>query len=132
MNKRPKSILIIAWYLIVGGGISLIPAKAMIENPIVRDLMSEGPPLFPAMQYMRYVGFLIMIVSGIAMLKGCNWARFLYVIWNIIWFLVGVITLPPIMMGVMIFGFVAPLIIAFFLFRPKATAFFCQRRKGVL
>ena len=78
-----------------------------------------------------------MIVSGIAMLKGCNWARFLYVIWNIIWFLVGVITLPPIMMRVMIFGFVEPLIIVFFLFRPKANAFFwpekgaCNLGEGV-
>jgi hypothetical protein len=122
MKKRPTSISVIAWILIVMGGISLITTSLMINNPMARDLMSKSPIPIPAQYAINYVGLLIMIVSGAAMLKGCNWARFLYVIWSIIGFLVGITTSP--MKAAMIPGFVVFLIVAFFLFRPKANAFF--------
>ena len=122
MKKRPTSISVIAWILIVMGGISLITITVAINNPMVRDIMNKGPIPIPLQYAMTYLGLLIMIVSGIAMLKGCNWARFLYVIWTIIGFLVGITTSQ--MTAAMIPGFVVFLIIAFFLFRPKANAFF--------
>ena len=122
MKKRPTSISVIAWIYIVLGGISLITTTLMINNPMARDLMSKSPIPIPVQYALSYVGLLIMIVSGVAMLKGCNWARFLYVIWSIIGFLVGFTTSP--MKAAMIPGFVVFLVVAFFLFRPKANAFF--------
>ena len=122
MKKRPTSISVIAWILIVLGGISLITTTLMINNPMARDLMSKSPISIPVQYTLSYVGLLIMIVSGFAMFKGCNWARFLYVIWSIIGFLVGITTSP--MKAAMIPGFVVFLVVAFFLFRPKANTFF--------
>lgn len=122
MKNRPTSISVIAWLLVVAGGITLIMTTVMINNPMVNDIMSKSSIPIPLQHAMSYLGSLIMIVSGIAMLKGCNWARFLYIIWNIIGFLVGIATSP--MKAAMIPGFVFLLIVAFFLFRPKANTFF--------
>lgn len=122
MKKRPTSISVISWVLIVMGGISLITTTVMFNNPMARDLMNKTPIPIPLQYIMSYLGLLIMIVSGIAMLKGCNWARFLYVIWCLVGFLVGITTSP--MKAAMIPGFVFFLFVTFFLFRPKANVFF--------
>lgn len=124
MNKRPTSITVISWILIVMGGISLIATTAMINNPTVHDMMAKNPMPIPVQYAMSYIGLLVMIVSGVAMLKGMNWARYLYVIWSLVGFVIGIATSP--MKAAMIPGFVVFLVIAFFLFRPKATAFFVQ------
>ncbi len=121
-NKRPTSITVISWLLIVGGGISLTSNTLTLNNPMVQDLMSKNPmPI--SMQYtMLYVGLLITIVCGIAMLKRQNWARLLYVGWGIFGSLVGVATSPMKLM--MIPGIIGFLIFVFFLFRPKANKYF--------
>jgi hypothetical protein len=122
MTERPTSISVISWILIVTSGISLITTTAMINNPVVQDLMAKSPIPIPVQYAMSYIGLLVMIGSGIAMLKGANWARYLYVIWNLVGFVVGIATSP--MKAAMIPSLVVFLVIAFFLFRPKATAFF--------
>jgi len=122
MTKRPTSITVISWILIVTGGISLITTTAMINNPAVQDMMAKNPIPIPVQYAMSYIGLLVMIVSGVAMLKGMNWARYLYVIWNLVGFVIGIATSP--MKAAMIPSLVVFLVIAFFLFRPKATAFF--------
>jgi hypothetical protein len=94
----------------------------MINNPVVQDLMAKNPIPVPVQYAMSYIGLLVTIGSGIAMLKGANWARYLYVIWNLVGFVIGIATSP--MKAAMIPSFVVFLVIAFFLFRPKATAFF--------
>jgi len=71
---------------------------------------------------MMYAGLLITLVCGIAMLKGQNWARLLYVGWSIIGFIIGMATSP--MKALMIPGVIVFLVVAFFLFRPKANEYF--------
>ena len=122
MKNRPTSVTVIAWVLIVMGGISLISTTVMINNPMAHDLMSKSPISIPVQYAMAYIGSLIMIVSGIAMLGGHNWARFLYVVWSAIGFVIGIATSP--MKVALIPGFVVFVVIAFFLFRPKATQYF--------
>ena len=122
MKKRPTSITVIAWILIVMAGISLITSAFYLNNPTARELMSRNPIPIPVQYLMTYVGLLVTLICGIAMLKGRNWARLLYVIWSIIGFVIGIATSP--MKAAMIPGFVVFLIIAFFLFRPKANEYF--------
>lgn len=122
MNQRPTSITVISWILIIIGGISLITTTAMINNPAVQELMAKSPLPIPVQHAISYFGLLITIVCGIAMLKGKNWARLLYVIWGVIGFVIGITTAA--MKAAMIPGFVIFAVIVFFLFRPKATAFF--------
>ena len=122
MTKRPTSITIISWWLIVLGGMNLFITTAMINNPTVQDLMAQNPIPIPVQYAMSYIQLLVMIVSGVAMLNGANWARYLYAIWTLVVSVIGIVTSP--MKAAMIPGFVVFLVIAFFLFRPKASAFF--------
>lgn len=126
MKTRPTSVTVIAWALIVMGGISLITTTAMINNPMVLELMSKSPIPVPVQYAMTYFGLLNMLVCGVAMLKGRSWARLLYVSWTIIGFLIGVITSPvkaSIIPGLGLF-----VVVVFFLFRPKANEYFSPLR----
>ncbi|MFC1825616.1 hypothetical protein ACFL9T_23130 [Thermodesulfobacteriota bacterium] len=122
MEKRPTSVTVVGWILIIMSGISLITSTLTLNSPATDELMSQSPmPIF--LQYaIMYLGLLITLVSGIAMLKGGNWARFLYVIWSVVGFMIGLATSPVIVM--MIPGFVIFVIVTVFLFRPKANQYF--------
>ena len=123
--KRPTSVSVIAWILIVMAGISLISSTISLNNPTVKELMAKSPLPIPLQYVMFYLGLLISIVAGIAMLKGRNWARFLYVIWSIIGFTIGLVTSP--MKAALIPGIVVFAVITFFLFRPKANEYFSPK-----
>lgn len=122
MKERPTSITVIAWILIVMAGLSLITSAFYMNNPRARELMGRSPIPIPVQYLMTYVGLLVTLICGIAMLKGQNWARILYVIWYIIGFVVGIATSP--MKVAMIPGSVVFVVIAFFLFRPIANEYF--------
>jgi hypothetical protein len=132
MRTRPASITVIAWILILMGGISLVTMtlminsgmidKVMIDNPAARELIGKSPIPISVQYAISYVGFLIMIVSGVAMLKGQNWGRWLYVVGTALGFLFGIMTSP--LKEMMIPGFVVFVVVTFFLFRPKANNYF--------
>lgn len=122
MNKRPTSISVIAWILIVMAGVSLISTSAMINNPVAEELMAKSSVPVTVQYVLSYIALAITFVSGIAMLKGLNWSRYLYVIWSFIGFTFSLATSP--MKVALIPGFVIFLVIAFFLFSAKANAFF--------
>ena len=129
MRTRPTSITVIAWILILMGGISLVTTTLMINpvmnNPAIRELMSKSPVPVPVQYAMTYVALLVMLVSGVAMLKGQNWGRWLYVVGTALSFLIGIVTSP--LKGAMIPGFVVFVMVTFFLFRPKANTYFSDR-----
>src|SRR4051794_39364912 len=128
-QPRPTSVTVISWILIVTGTISLITTTVMINNPMARELMAKSPIPIPLQFAMSYVGLLMTLVSGAAMLKGCNWARLLYVIWSICGFLISRLTSP--MKFALIPGLFVFALIAFFLFRPKANQFFSPQTSSV-
>jgi hypothetical protein len=122
MKERPKSITVVCWILIAMGGISLISSTLSLNNPVVQEVMAKSQIPVSIQYVMMYTGLLIMLGCGIAMLKGHNWARWLYVCWSILGFIIGVATSPMKMM--MIPGIIIFFIIVFFLFRPKANEYF--------
>jgi hypothetical protein len=122
--RRPKSVTFISWFLIVTGACSLLTSFSSMNNPLVLELMAKSPLPVPAQFIMMYIGLAIYITSGIFMLRGANWARFLYIISHAINILIGVATSPVKLMlipGIIIYG-----IIVFFLLRPNANAFFSR------
>jgi hypothetical protein len=128
MIKRPASVTVIAWFLIVLGGISFISLTVMINDPLANEIMGKTPiPLY--IQYaLAYSGLAVMIVSGIAMIKGCNWARYLYTIWAGAGLLIGLAASP--MKAILVPQIVVFAIVVLLLFRPTATAYFLQRRSS--
>jgi len=135
MRTRPTSITVIAWILILFGGISLVTTtlminngmidEVMIDNPAARELLSKSLIPIPVQYAVTYVGLLVMLVSGVAMLKGQNWGRWLYVVGTAAGFLIGIITSP--LKEAMIPGFVVFVVVTFFLFRPKANKYYSDR-----
>ena len=122
MTKRPISISVISWFMIVTAGLSLTTSTASLNNPAVREFMGRSPIPTPIQYVMLDLGLTISIISGIMMLKGRNWARLLYVIWGAVGSVIGLATSP--MKTMMIPGIALLIIFSFFLFRPKANEYF--------
>lgn len=122
MAKRPTSITVIAWILIVVAGISLITTTFTLNNPTVKELMSRSVIPVQLQFGMMYSGLLVQLVSGIALLKGHNWARLLYTIWTAVALAIGLGTSP--MKAAMVPGVVLFVVIVVFLFLPKANEYF--------
>ncbi|HMD86976.1 MAG TPA: hypothetical protein VKO18_19985 [Terriglobia bacterium] len=122
MKTRPTSVTVISWILIVMGGIWLIESTIMLNNPLAKDLMASSPIPVPLQFATWYVGVVVMIASGLAMLKGQNWARLLCVIGGAVGGLIGLATSPT--KVVMIPSFLFYVVIVFFLFRPKVQEYF--------
>ena len=114
MNKRPTPVTIIAWLLIVVGGVVLIDNRndLNVKETLLQFMWTFFQMLFP-------------LISGIGMLKKQNWARFLYLIWWIFLFVLYILRNP--MTTGLIGGTVLFLITIFFLFRPKANDYFAGR-----
>lgn len=120
--SRPTSVTVIAWFLIVSSGMSLIASIATINNPTVRDLMAASSLPIPLQYAMTYVGLSVMIVAGLAMLNGRRWARVFYVGWSALSFTVLLVTSP--VRPTLIPGLVVFALLTFLLFRPRVNQFF--------
>ena len=124
MGKRPKSVTVIAWFLIVTGVLSVFISLSSLNNPVVKEVMSKSP-LPVSLQYaMMFIGLAITVINGIGMLKGQGWARLLYVVWGVFGSLVGLVTSPTKI--AMIPGIVIFAIIIFFLYRPVSSQYFTK------
>jgi hypothetical protein len=122
MNKRPKSVTFISWFFIVTGACSLLTNFTSINNPLTLELMAKSLLPVSAQFAMMYVKSAVSITSGIYMLRGANWARFLYIVYCAIILLISLVTFPAKLMlipGIIIYG-----IIVFFLLRPNVDVFF--------
>ncbi|WP_300752890.1 hypothetical protein [Janthinobacterium sp.] len=125
MATRPTSVNIISWFIIVTSVLSLASGYYSHGNPLVQELMAKNPmPI--ALQYgLMYGGLILSLVAGIAMRRGHNWARLVYVGWSVIGLVIGLATSP--MKSTLIPGAVLLAVIAYFLFRPNANAYFTPR-----
>ena len=78
LAKRPASVSIIAAIIILIGSMKLILAPLGFTVPkIQRALEVSGMPLNTAVLWQLVFG-VILVASGVAILKGLNWGRWLY------------------------------------------------------
>lgn len=120
--KRPTSVSVIAWIILATSVFSLVVNYKNMDNPLVVELMAKS--LLPmSLQYaMMYLGLVIAGVAAVAMLKGLDWGRKLYFGWSIFGMIVVLATSP--LKVALIPGAVVLAIMAYFLYRPKANAYF--------
>ena len=111
MNRRPLSVTLISWIFIAMGmialGYHLMPqhiheAKSLLGISVVR---------------------VIPIVSGIAMLRGFNWGRWVIVLWLAYHVVLSAFHSAS---QVAVHGLLLALV-TYFLFRSRATAYFGRR-----
>ena len=122
MKTRPTSVSVIAWILIVTAGLGLLSTASIVNNEMVREMMEQSPIPLNVQFVMSFAGLGAMILSGIFMLKGQNWARFLYVGWTGISFVINFITLPTRIS--MIPSLIFFIVVCIFLFTKKSNAYF--------
>lgn len=123
--KRPTSLTIIGWFLIVIAGFTLVSQLTQQDNPALRQVLAESP--LPAWFHLAFaiLGCVAYAASGYGILKGLNWSRFLYVGWSVLATLFGFLTTP--FTAILLFSLIFVLVIAFFLFRPAANEWFAGR-----
>ena len=114
MKKRPLSVTIISWLFVAAGVVGLAYH------------LTEFKTLHPFQSDVVWVALLrlMAIVCGTFMLRGNNWARWLSVAWlayHVI--LSGFHSPQELILHSMLFA-----ILACFLFRPEATAYFLAAR----
>jgi hypothetical protein len=110
MNKRPRSITIISWIFLAAGvvGLAYHATEFKAQHPLDYDLV--------LVCFVR----LLAIVSGVFMLRGSNWARWLLLAWLAYHVILSGFHTPfeLVVHGVLL------AVVAYFLFRPQASAYF--------
>ena len=113
MNKRPLSITIISWIFIITGGIGLVYqlTELNFQHPLENDTV-----------WVCSVRFLA-VVGGVFMLYGFNWTRWLLVLWMVFHIVISAMhSWQQLLVHSLLFA-----AILFFLFRPRASAYFRAR-----
>ncbi len=114
MNKRPLSIIFISWLFITAGTIGLIYHAT--EFTSVRPFQYE-------LVWVCLVR-LLAIVFGVFTLRGRNWARWGLLVW--IAYHVVLSAFHP--LAQLLIHSLLLAVVAYFFFRPKASAFFENAR----
>ena len=114
MTKRPITVTIISWVLIAAGAIGLVYHLSDLKR---------SQPFQYELVWISAVR-LLAIVSGVFMLSGKDWARWLAVAWIGFHFVLSFFhSFQEVVMHGLLF-----VLITYLLFRPEARAYF--RHKG--
>jgi len=110
MNKRPRSVTVISWLFIAAGvvGFAYHATEFKTHGPFQYDLL-----------WVCLVR-LLAVLSGLFMLRGCDWARWLLLVWiayHVI--LSGFHSLSELVMHGLLFA-----VVAYFLLRWQASVYF--------
>lgn len=108
MKKRPLAITVISWLFIAAGSVGLVYHLSELNAHNRQELV--------------WVSFvrLLAIVSGVFMLRGSNWARWLLIVWIAYHVVLSAFHSP---MEVAVHGLLL-CVVAYFLFCPSASAYF--------
>jgi hypothetical protein len=120
MNKRPLSITIISWISITVGCIALLSGflPAFNQNAAQRIAGREANPLIE-LSLVSGVRMLA-VISGVFMLFGFNWARWLLVFWLLLHVFLSLMHSPlELFVHILLLA-----VVVYFLFRPAASAYF--------
>ena len=125
MSKRPLSLTIIGWWMLLAAVFTAYSVLTMGSNPIAARMIEQMHVSLLFQQILGGIGAIVSLVSAYGVFKGLPWSRVLYIGWSIIALGVGLVTSPVksiVLLSVIFFG-----VVAFFLFRPAADRWFAAR-----
>ena len=125
MQKRPLSLTIIAWVLIVLSLLALVGTFTMQSNPAMMKMMAQVPVSLLVYQAWTVLGVIIDLIVAYGIFKGFPWSRVLYVVWSIIGLVVGFFIAPQ--KAYLVLGLVVLIVISIFLYSEKANDWFSAR-----
>lgn len=125
MSKRPLSLTIIAWVLIVLSVLALVGVFTMGSNAIMMKAIEEAHLSLRFEQAWGTIGAIVSLICAYGILKGQPWSRVLYVVWSVISIIAGFYVSP--MKATIAVNVVVLLVVGFFLFTEKANDWFQAR-----
>jgi len=125
MEKRPLSLTIIAWFLIIFSLLGLYGVFTMGSNPAAMKMLEQMHTSLVFQQAWGTVGALINIACAYGILKGLPWSRVLYVVWGAIGIAVSFFISP--MKAMIVLSIVFFVVIAAFLYTNAANDWFQAR-----
>lgn len=125
MEKRPLSLTIIGWFLVIISLFGIYSVFTIASNPLAMKMINQMhvPLLFE--QVWGVVGAVVNLICAYGILKGQPWSRVLYVGWGILGLIVSFYIAP--MKAVVVLGLVFLVVISAFLFTDKANDWFSAR-----
>lgn len=125
MEKRPLSLTIIAWFLVVMSLLGLYGAITIGSNQVALKMINQmGIPLLFE-QVWGAIGAVVSLICAYGIFKGQPWSRVLYVVWGLIGLVVGFFVSP--MKSVLVLSLIFLVVISIFLFSDKANDWFSAR-----
>lgn len=125
MEKRPLSLTIIAWLLIVLAVLGLIGVFTMRSNPQMMKILAETHSSIMFQQVWGVVGCIVTLIVAYGIFKAQPWSRVLYVVWGILGLIVGFYTSP--MKSYLVISLIILIVVSVFLFSAKANEYFSAR-----
>jgi len=122
MDKRPLSLTIIAWFLVITGLFGLYGVLTIGSNEAMMQMVEANGGSLRAQQAIGVVGCLVSAVCAYGIFKGQPWSRVLYAGFGIVSLVFNLITGAALSMTILSALIVA--VIAIFLFRPAANEWF--------
>jgi hypothetical protein len=116
MNKRPHSVTVIGCLFVVAGAIGLAyhGAEFKAQHPFDNDII------------LVLLVRLLAILGGVFLLRGSGWARWFLLIWIAYHVILSAFhTVFELIMHGLLFA-----VIAYFLYRPRVSAYFRDMRAG--
>jgi hypothetical protein len=125
MEKRPLSLTIIAWVLVVLSVLALVGMFTMGSNPAMVKAMQQMHVSLAFERTWTAVGVIINLIVAYGIFKGQPWSRVLYVVWGIIGLVAGFFISP--MKAALVVSLIILVVISIFLFGEKGNDWFSAR-----
>jgi len=125
MEKRPLSLTIIAWILIVLSLLALVGTFTMASNPAMVKMVQQMHIPLIVEQAWTVVGVIINLIVAYGIFKGQPWSRVLYVVWGVIGLVAGFFITPQ--KAVLVLSLIILVVFSIFLFSEKANGWFSAR-----
>jgi uncharacterized membrane protein HdeD (DUF308 family) len=118
MERRPRPITIISWSFIIFGSIALLSGLLPFGEITLAQRIAELKG-----HWMVHLSRILQIVAGVGMLYGCNWARWLLVVWIAFHIVISALhSTFQLVVHVLIFT-----VVLYFVFRRESSPFFGVR-----
>lgn len=125
MEKRPLSLTIIGWWMLLAALFTAYSTATMGSNAIAMRMIEQMHVSLLSQQVLGGIGVIVSLVSAFGLFKGLPWSRVLYIGWSFVALGFGLITSP--VKSIMIVSVIFYVVIAYFLFRPAADRWFAAR-----
>lgn len=125
MEKRPLSLTIIGWLLVLLSLLGIFGVITMGSNPIMMKALAQMHLSLAFERAWGGLGAVINLLCAYGILKGLPWSRVLYVAWGIIGVIVGFYISP--MKAAVVLSLIILVVIAAFLWTNTANDWFSAR-----